>query len=974
VPGHDDRVEFILRFVTEGDPRGAQRDAQDVAGAWERLAETAGRLDKSIEELDKKVAQVKPRIDQHKTVLQEAGDAAYHFGMGAQWADIPGTRFVATAGNVVQGLDWIVRGVGELVTKVPPAAAVLVGAGVAVVGLTVALAEATAAAVRLVGAMRDLSAVSGQGLGAVATQYNALASVVGGEGASSLIGGVAATQARLAADPVAMSRILGGAAARQRNPLYYNPVELATGGGPLAAFGVSPFAAGSTIMNPRPLAPEDVALQAALGIAQRRIAGQGFQAAQELQTVGPLLGGVDQLRALAERVEAELRANPATTADELKRRLQEEGAHGFTPTKEDAENLRQYEQASAQLGAAWEALKASVGAGLIPLVAQFTAGLAEGVREVGGFIRWLGDLARQAGIGGGAFKDFAYVLGWLIPQAVRLAVISLTALVLPFVGVHAVLRAVADVLGLFKPASAEAAEGLKGTGDALGGLDQSMKRVDWPGTSGQIKGWGDTVSNAAKVAGDAIDDVARKFTNLQSFCGGLFDYEFKANWSWATTAAASAYDTLLGWSGLKPGVAAGVAFNVIASWVPFLNDLTLFAQVYNILSGVVAQSKTVSVGVQQSSGLSPDLQTIDRWWQQPGHAVNVSSTVLANLDHGATYAGQDAVTFTNTVDNWPANGKTVTTTMQPNVQWGQPSSDRTDARGFYQTFLAWLQQAPIAYPTVSVSAQTQGSGAATGFGAWDALRVLTWLAGVAANPGVALQTALTIGVSIAPGAATSIWNALMDLTGHGNAKVGGSGGGGGGVTAMSVDASSAPGRSAMVAGAMPPAGAGAAAVGGGAASGAVGGSSGGGAPMASAASVASSMVSSAPGLTSNALMAAASAGTGNMVGGVGGGVAAAGGQGGMGAFGPSQAAVGAVTAAGSPPSVGGGGAAMVGGGGGAPVGAVGGGQATRTLSIGPFYIDAMDTADAVGIQKIARAVGDTIVANIRTYSNQGLVP
>ena len=84
--------------------------------------------------------------------------------MGAMWSGIPGTQFLANAGNVLQGTDWMVQGFRSLLTTLSPTALAIGGVTVAVAGLTAGLSAGVKVAREMTSTVRDLSEMSAMSL------------------------------------------------------------------------------------------------------------------------------------------------------------------------------------------------------------------------------------------------------------------------------------------------------------------------------------------------------------------------------------------------------------------------------------------------------------------------------------------------------------------------------------------------------------------------------------------------------------------------------------------------------------------------------------------------------------------------------------------------------------------------------------------------------------------------------------------
>src|SRR5579859_5109841 len=101
MPTDEQRQRIVLEFLTAGNPQAGTDAANKQTEAIQKLSAAVEKLTQVQGQNTNQQQPHVQKIQQTKTALDEASDAAYKFGMGAVWSGVPFTGFVAQSGNVI---------------------------------------------------------------------------------------------------------------------------------------------------------------------------------------------------------------------------------------------------------------------------------------------------------------------------------------------------------------------------------------------------------------------------------------------------------------------------------------------------------------------------------------------------------------------------------------------------------------------------------------------------------------------------------------------------------------------------------------------------------------------------------------------------------------------------------------------------------------------------------------------------------
>ncbi len=569
MPDRETRYRLVLEVLTAGQSPSqvaseVQRLQQQLEEAQRHLNQT-GQQSQAAARAHQEHAQAARELAQQ---LDAAGTAAYHFGMGAVWSGIPMAQFVGVAGNMTQGLQWMIQGFSELVTRVNPVLSLFVVGGVAATGLAVGMATAARAARDLGEELRRLSEQTGLSLGETTRLLATFQSTLGPQGV--MTAATAITQAQAGAGLMGQFQQLQAAALAQRaGPLYLPYLS-----DPFARFGISLFQPGSTPLRPRLMPTEDVLWQVARDLATRQLAGQTDLARLELAQLGPLVGGTDVLGRLAGRLERGARAGQSFEQTEAALRARRQPL--FVPSDTDLTRLDRFHDALDSISSDFRELLAVLGMRLLPVFTSFLEGLDQGLRLVLGVARAMGQLLQPLAPLGEAITGLARVLGQLlIPGLAALGVVIIGAL-LP--ALAALVFGLSPVLGLLSGIAAVTAalvlgfKFLEGPFKAVAGLfsgwSGALKSIDWAGIAGTIKAWAlafwDAIATRVQPVVAWLMDTAWPFLRdkLSQAWTWTFSIALPAAWGVIQAALGWLKDTFWPWAADKLARAWSWTFEV----------------------------------------------------------------------------------------------------------------------------------------------------------------------------------------------------------------------------------------------------------------------------------------------------------------------------------------------------------------------------------------------------------------------------
>src|SRR5690348_12672504 len=95
-----------------------------------RLTDSISKLSDAQKKTEEQHDRLPAKVDKTTSSLQAASDAAYKWGMGAAYAQVPMTGFIATAGNLINGVGMMQGGFMDLTAGVGKA-------GLAIAGITI---------------------------------------------------------------------------------------------------------------------------------------------------------------------------------------------------------------------------------------------------------------------------------------------------------------------------------------------------------------------------------------------------------------------------------------------------------------------------------------------------------------------------------------------------------------------------------------------------------------------------------------------------------------------------------------------------------------------------------------------------------------------------------------------------------------------------------------------------------------------
>jgi hypothetical protein len=515
VPSPDDRFQYIIEYIQQGDPNAVQAQVENLTRASKQLeaaasgaASAQSEVSRATERMQQQHAAATRTASELSSALREATNATYLIGMGAMWSGIPMTGFIANAGNMLNGVLMMSEGFQTLSRSIP--LLTITSTTIAVTALGTAMVVSARAAQELVGRIRNLSEITGLTISDTARMVNQFTTLFGPQGATGAVTAIAQGQANVGILQL-MQEMSAARAAQQLGPGQVFMPQFAD---VFARFGIARFAPGSTPQQPIPLPPDEVLFNVALDVLRRRTPGQRQQ---EINLLGPQVGGVDVLMRLVRELErGEQRGIPP---EQTFAQLRGTGFFGFTPGQQDIENLDRFTTAQNELANAFLQLKAQVGSGLLPAFTEFIRGLTDFLRVLNAIVAGIREFVGWIGPVGPILQSVAHVVGFLVvPAIIALAAVligalfpaigAVTAALLPWLGILAGIIALVAALGL---GFSLLADPTKRFIDGLGGFGGLWKSLDWANMAAQVKQWADMVVQA----------FVRALTALQAFLDAL---------------------------------------------------------------------------------------------------------------------------------------------------------------------------------------------------------------------------------------------------------------------------------------------------------------------------------------------------------------------------------------------------------------------------------------------------------------------
>ena len=365
--GQDRRVRYIFELIKEGNLQGAEAEVRRLDDSVNKLQGDLTKLNKTVEDQSKTLGKMGQHGKGVSDAFTKAGDAAWHFGAGAMWLNLPMTNFIYTAGNLIQGVQWIHRGFTEVIRDLPPLAKGLMVGAVAVAGMGSAMVGSARAAESLISRMRTLGEVTGQTVEQASRMTANLAGPLGFSGSVNALQGIAARQAGL----------LGPEAHRQMGMAQ----AISAGGSPLEMPGLDVFTQ--------------------LGVPLRQRGSRGTTTMRSQDDV--FFDLIEKIKALPPERRADFfnRLGPEMgEAAMMGVSLRERGMNrqqiqgmgvGATVTKADEQNLLDYRIQQNLLGNEWKKLTFELGRGLIPVAVKLLSvitGIVKGLNDLGSSAIW----------------------------------------------------------------------------------------------------------------------------------------------------------------------------------------------------------------------------------------------------------------------------------------------------------------------------------------------------------------------------------------------------------------------------------------------------------------------------------------------------------------------------------------------------------------------------------------------------------